>query len=674
MPGPETTQPVVPRWFVWLLLLGAFLTLRGYRSFEGDQAYRFPLLFHRQDPSLYRDDPFVRSFDRFNPHRGSLALIGFVSRPFGLPAGLAVLFGLTFLGTCAGVDRLTRAVWPSSGSSAGGVAVGLVLAALAGNIGTNHLFEPMVLDRQIAFSLGWVAMAFAVASTGLGAWLSTVCIGLAALVHPTVGLQLAMLLGTGWVGWLVLSGVTRVSARQTAGALAALTLALVPGLWLNMRGSGGLLDGVDLNEFRLLSVELQGPQHMLPHLWRLPQWLAWGCFLVLAAVSVAPAFPEHDEPACPPARSRLLTLLAVNLLGLGLAWLGVEWWQDLRLTLFQPFRMATIARGLCLILVAGHAVRLWRRAGAFERTRAVLIPVGLAGDWMMVAVTALEVTAELGQTMAVRSRRPRHGLIASRVASLAVLAGGIVFLSKHDTESGHVPLAAAAVVSWVGFRWMGERSIRWDRGRCRRMLAVAWALPLAAMISAAVPERLGKTGHSWKEGLARKIRLTEVPTDDIERLALWCREHTPVSARFIGPPGPKGFRLWSRRSLAFNRAASPYNARGLADWANRYQEHVGFDGDIAEFVRAYRDDRHGLERRYDRMSREELAALADRQGAQYVIAPRPAASSRDTSPLEPLHVEGRWAVYRRSGSSIPALASRAETVAEGQATPGPRSP
>ncbi len=39
------------------------------------------------------------------------------------------------------------------------VAVGLVLAAKAGNIGTNHLFEAMVLDRLMAFALGWLALA-----------------------------------------------------------------------------------------------------------------------------------------------------------------------------------------------------------------------------------------------------------------------------------------------------------------------------------------------------------------------------------------------------------------------------------------------------------------------------------------------------------------------------------
>ena len=37
--------------------------------------------------------------------------------------------------------------------------MGLLLAAKAGNIGTNHLFEAMVLDRLMAFALGWLALA-----------------------------------------------------------------------------------------------------------------------------------------------------------------------------------------------------------------------------------------------------------------------------------------------------------------------------------------------------------------------------------------------------------------------------------------------------------------------------------------------------------------------------------
>src|SRR5947209_2516582 len=133
------------RWPIFLLILGLYLTLRGYHSLDGDQAYRLPLLLHRQDPALYADDPFVRAFDAFNPHRGYLALLDLASRPLGLSAGLAALFGLTFAVTCLGIERLARASWPEAGPGVGVVAVVLILLAKAGNVGTNHLFEGMLL-------------------------------------------------------------------------------------------------------------------------------------------------------------------------------------------------------------------------------------------------------------------------------------------------------------------------------------------------------------------------------------------------------------------------------------------------------------------------------------------------------------------------------------------------
>ena len=142
------------RWLIYVVILGLYLSLRGYHSFDGDQTYRLPLLLHHQDPSVFADDPFVRAFDAFNPHRGSLLVLDLVTRPLGLSAGLFLIFVLTFAATCLGVDRLARAIWPEAGPLAGPVAVGLLLAAKAGNIGTNHLFEAMVLDRLMAFALG----------------------------------------------------------------------------------------------------------------------------------------------------------------------------------------------------------------------------------------------------------------------------------------------------------------------------------------------------------------------------------------------------------------------------------------------------------------------------------------------------------------------------------------
>jgi hypothetical protein len=182
----------------------------------------------------------------------------------------------------------------------------------------------------------------------------------------------------------------------------------------------------------------------------------------------------------------------------------------------------------------------------------------------------------------------------------------------------------------------------------RFAVLVAWVVPLAALLAAAVPLDHPASRHPLVRSLINRCRFAAVPADDVERLALWCRDHTPTGARFIGPPGPKTFRLWSLRSLAFNRAGSPYNATGLADWFSRFQEHVNFHGTPTEFVRAYLADRHGFESRYQALTDAERAALAIRQGATYIVADAPGADDQSTSPgpLEVLHAEGRYAVYR----------------------------
>ena len=176
MTGEGVSEPRgggdLPRWLAYVIILGLYLSLRGYHSFDSDQAYRLPLLLHRQDPTMFAADPFVRAFDAFNPHRGTLWVLDLVTRPLGLSAGLLLLFVLTFVAMCRGVDRLTQAVWPEAGRQIGVVAIGLILAAKAGNIGTNHLFEAMVLDRLIAFALGWLALAQAIVEPSRGALVS----------------------------------------------------------------------------------------------------------------------------------------------------------------------------------------------------------------------------------------------------------------------------------------------------------------------------------------------------------------------------------------------------------------------------------------------------------------------------------------------------------------------
>lgn len=653
---PKNASPGLPRWLAYVLIFGLFLTLRGYHSRDGDQAYRLPILLHQQNAGLFAEDPFVRAFDTFNPHRGYLALLDLASRPLGLSVGLASLFALTFALTCLGLDRLTRAVWPDADPRVGIVAVVLILIAKAGNIGTNHLFEAMLLDRLIGFALGWLALAAAVADPRRGWRTGAPLLGLAMLIHPSVGLQLTMLLGAGWIAWAFCSFWTGVTVGVALRSLAALGLAVGPGLLLNVGQGAKLFEGLSTEDFRLLSVELQGPQHMLPHLWRTPQWLAFGCYIVLAILAFLQSRRTSDDSSTtsegmPAARIRLGLLLVVNLLGLGLAWVAVEGVGDLRVTLFQPFRMATVFRGLALVAFSGRLVALWQKGTWTERGRATLLTVGLAGDWALVVATLVEVACA---TLEHLSFRPA----IRRAAAGAVLGWGIYHLTRHDTESGHWPLLASlAVLTVLTFVKRGRTwSWTWNRRRIIWAIAGSWAVPVIALAATGEAMR----GRAWATSLVDRCRFAAVPVDDVERLAVWCREHTPTSARFIGPPGPKTFRLWSLRSLAFNRAGSPYHAQGLADWSARFRDHVGFDGPDAKFVRAYLTDRHALERRYQSKSDAERAQLAIRQGASHIVAAAPSASEQTATasdgPLELLHVEGRYAVYRVRSASEHATA------------------
>jgi hypothetical protein len=276
-----------------------------------------------------------------------------------------------------------------------------------------------------------------------------------------------------------------------------------------------------------------------------------------------------------------------------------------------------------------------------------LIAVALAGDWMLVVVTIVEAGTTLVEALGI-SRRGSHVIFAG------LMACGLCFLSRHDTESGHWPILVVLIGGpTVPVCWRVVRSRFSDQAILRWATVLAWAIPTLALGAGVIPADHPVALSPLVRGLIARCRFAAVPIDDIERLAAWCREHTPASARFIGPPGPKTFRLWSRRSLAFNRAGSPYHAAGLADWFARFQDHVDVHGSPEVFVQKYLSDRHQLEARYDELSDEKRAELAFRQGADHVIALAPGApgSVQDStsdrhSPLLLLHREGRFAVYR----------------------------
>jgi hypothetical protein len=352
-------------------------------------------------------------------------------------------------------------------------------------------------------------------------------------------------------------------------------------------------------------------------------------------------------------------MIGVVLFWLACSWAAVEVVRHVGATVFQPFRMATFARGLALVCVAGYVVALWDRGGWMPRLRAALIPLGLTGDWLFVVVVGVEAATVFAEAIGRQVRIESLGPIAFAGA----MAYGGLFLARHDTERGGRSLlaliVASLIVAWIGRRTPGL-AFTWTPRRWRWAMGLAWATPVAALVAGLAPLESSIAASPVVRGLVARCRFAAVPVDEVELLASWCRANTPAASRFIGPPGPKGFRLWSRRSLAFNRAGSPYHAEGIHDWYLRFADHVDFRGTPGEFVRAYLDGRHRLEARYDAMSDAQLAALASRQGADHVVAlRREMLDEGPDAPLEFLHAEGKYAVYRvRDVSSSAVVAQR----------------
>lgn len=645
MDAPVSQLSKPRTWFGLLFALGVYLTLCGYRSFEGDQAYRLPLLIDRQQPQTYVHDPFVRAFDRFNPHGGYLTVLDAASRLVGLAPALFLLFVAGFLVTGAALIRLGRSL--HSLQAAGWITLGLVLTARAGNVGTNHLFEPMLLDRLLALALGWTALAEWADRPRRATWTVPPLILSAQWIHPSLGLQLGLLLGAGWISCSLLGTWSGLTRRIALVGCALLALAMLPALARLPAQSATLFEGLSSDDYFRLAALVQSPQHLVPHLWRLPQWLAWACYPVLAVETRAQSGKISH------ATRRMAILLGLIYVMLILATWAIEILNDLRVTLFQPFRLATVARGLCLVFLSGRVLALWQRRTAIGWSRAGVLVAGLTSDWAFVVATCIELLAtclewkgwERLRRIVGMSSRPlaTHALAGALPLILATVAG-CWFLARHDTHSGQYRLAAGLILGNV----VGLASRGWARpgflstGRRLRLLAATWALPIAAFL---IPARNLDTRGPVAGWVVTHIRLTEQPVDDLERLAVWCREHTPAGARFIGPPGPKGFRLWSRRPVMFNRASSPYHAAGLADWAARFAEHVGLPNDAKALAQAYLANRQALERRYDDLDARDLARLAARQGADHVIA-RSDLKLNAASPVRLLHRVGRVGVYQ----------------------------
>ena len=257
-----------------------------------------------------------------------------------------------------------------------------------------------------------------------------------------------MVLGASWVGWALLGRATRVSPCDGAAGPGLAGARRPAGTGHQSAARTSLLRRACPPElFWLLSVELQSPQHMLPHLWRMPQWLAFGCYPILALLALGrPGRGQvkrrsSDLAGRPdPAGHRDLRSTWRVLSG----WPG--WYRrGAQESLRDSLPTLPDGDGVPGARPDRHLGRVVGSGGMVGSSTVpahLLVAVGLAGR--------LDARGRHG-------RRPDCRAIAeyaetwlpisvcrgSRavVTYFGVIAYGLNFLAHHDTESGHVPLA-----------------------------------------------------------------------------------------------------------------------------------------------------------------------------------------------------------------------------------------
>lgn len=600
--------------------VGAVVTLGGYQSRVVDQCYRLPIVARMNDQALYAADPFVLAFDTFNPHWGYGWLLNSLSAVTGLSAALFGLYAATLALTLASLWRIRRALAPALPPWSDWLVVAVFVLCRAGNIGTNHLWEDHLLDRQIGYALLWFALAEWLAGELRRAWSIPLAIGLTAIVHPGLGVLAAAL----WAGVFIAGlAVGETHKRATIQFIVTLAFAMAPWAVAYLPQSKVLAEGVDPALFWSLATELQGPQHMRPVHWRESQW--WAAFAILAAGLGGLAAARRDFDRAAVIRASLWAVPIV--LGLALTTVLVEIAHSLPVAMAQPFRLATPLRGLCLILLIPYLTGLIRSGGVAGAARAGALILCLRGDRAFEAAVAVELVL-IGSSWIFRQftnleRKPGYDLATLAIAG--ILASW--WLIRRDTADGEVLLLSgyltgasfALILPRVGPRIamrFSSGSNGYRNARAWRICAYAWAIPLASAV-AGMADPTGDT--TICRALAGRWRIQEIPNSDVERLAVEAREILPADALVLAPPRDKAFRHWSRRSVVVNVAGSPYQAKALADWAERLRIVAGEPADLATFSHMWPENRVAWETHFEKASATQLETWATRFGATAIV-------------------------------------------------------
>lgn len=617
-------------WGLWLALAGllgvAQVALAGYRFGVGNQSIQIPFLKYFMNPALYPRDDMVQRTLRDYPSYFYRLLAWATPHLGGVAPAFFMLHVLTAVLASMAILALGRAMFRDF--RAGFVAVLLLLGGHHRALAGDDLYS-------LGFTHTWAVFPVAIASLALlyrrhYTWALLVA-GVAFNLHALTAAYVAFVTGFVAAGEAILCGAGESWTRRwlwrplkQAGPGAALFLcAAAPTLFLMMsRHQAYDQQWLDLTYLR-------SADHSFPFSWwqaGLPDVPRFALIAGLAGLSWS------LTPRTPARRRTGLAVLAVGVLFLA-GVLLTQVWPVATVIRAQLFRSSRLLLVILFCQIAWGILTVWRSAG------------GPAGRWQCwlergaaLASAAIVVVPVLLPLLPYAFVLTLMAALCSGRLSLgqAVLAGTVLLTVATASQEIEFAIPGLAGSGGWNVRPAGASLRFWGLLSAATVLAGAawgpfrwWLQPAAAVMAAAIAVLAAPGLLREQEGMRGS------PYQEAQR---WAKENTSLSALFLTPTQPGGFRIGAERSVVaeWRDGTQLYFT---ADFAPRWWQRIK---DLQPGVELANDNRHLLlrGRSMETLSDAQLVALADTYHASYILLPAARASA-----LKVAYRNEQWAIY-----------------------------
>jgi hypothetical protein len=574
------------------VLAGLLSTNLSYHFGDANQVESLPVLARILDPSYLLRDPFVNASTRLSAHTVSLLLVA----PWTRFARLEVVaYWFTALASMAMSLVAGLAARDLSGSElAGLVAPVLMACAHTFALGWTSAFRITTLHTStVVFPLILLAVWQGLRRRPLA---SALAAGLAACIHPTMGLTVGLALLASQVAvalWQALTGREALRSLPWLRWIAAGTLVcagLLPHLASFLGGSR-----IDPVTYVQLLARFRTPHHYLASTYAPGDW--WRAALFLFGMGLTVRCLRRAAPSVAPWRAMLSLVIVVATVS-GIGWLAVEVGHSRLWTLIQAWRLPALVQMLGLLLVGAQVARLWEHRW-------------LDGSLLLMAALWPETLALAELALAAQSAVERRiGLTANWQRLLLGLALAGWWLARSPNLDLAILLPTLALAAALLGRWP------------LRLAGPAVALGATALIALSLVAPLTPVPAGLSDRLTRIARpelAIQPERTDLARVAAWARAHTAPESLFLAPPLWGQFRLLAERALVVDFKAVPNGEADLLAWQQRLFDCYGQP--IATGFAAAGE----MDANYRHLSAQHLSQLAERYGLDYAILYREAA-------------------------------------------------